>query len=349
MTSVIGWWAEAFVIPAGVSSTEEFGTAVVTWGATNLAPTGIASAEAFGTTSVVLMWQFITPTGIASAQAFGTTHVNLSLVSTGIASAEAFGTTVVGRGAVSVTPTGIASAAAFGTTVVGRGTVTAAPTGIASAEAFGTTVVAVAPLALSITGSNVANATSVTIPTHAVGDLIVIFARKGNGLPSIPSSGGTVPAWSAIDTSSSSYAGCRTARFIATATNHTSGTWTGADGMIAVVLRNAKASGPIGGHALSAQGATANTCPGATITLSEDDGTSIILKFYGYGDAANSVTSISSAPSGHTRQVTGTYSANKVALCLNTKDSSTSDSATAQPSSTSCWSWGASVEVLQTT
>ena len=50
-------------------------------------------------------------------------------------------------------------------------------------------------------GSNVSDAATVTIPAHAVGDLIVIFAYRGssNTLPGKPSAGGTVPTYVDID------------------------------------------------------------------------------------------------------------------------------------------------------
>ncbi len=202
-------------------------------------------------------------------------------------------------------------------------------------------------MGLILLGSNVANATSVTIPVHDVGDLIVIYAHSSGGTsPSVPSAAGTVPAWTTIDTQSGSFSNLRTAQCIATANNHTSGTWTGADAMIAVVLRNVNSSTPIGGHAVSVESATGNTCPGAAVTMSDTTGSSVLLQFYGWGDGVNSVTSISAAPGGYTQQIAGVYTGSKVAVCLNTKDSTTSDGAVAQTSVTGTWSRGATVEIL---
>lgn len=225
-------------------------------------------------------------------------------------------------------------------------TTTAASFSLSLTPTIAMTGVGVPP---AIQGSpNVAHASSVTIPTHAVGDLIVLFAHRGTtGSPSKPSAAGTVPAWVDIDTQSGSYSNCRTAYFVATATDHTSGTWTNADSMIAVVLRGQHTSTPIGGHAVSGESATGNTCPGAAVTMSKTDGSSALLAFYGFGDGANTVTSIASAPSGWTRQVTGTYAGTPgTALCLNTKNSTTSGGAQAQTSTTSCWTRSATVEVL---
>ena len=199
----------------------------------------------------------------------------------------------------------------------------------------------------TIMGSNAASGTSVTIPSHEIGDLIVIFARSSsNTAPTKPSASGTVPSWTDIDSSNGSYSSVHTARFIATATNHTSGTWTGATAMIATVLRNFDSSTPVGGHAVSADSATANTCPGAAITLSRADGTSKILEFYGWGDGSNAFTSVSSAPTGHTQQVKGEYSGSKVGVALNTRNDSTTDGAVSQPSSSSCWTRGTAVEII---
>ena len=57
-------------------------------------------------------------------------------------------------------------------------------------------------MAISIIGTPAAAAaTSITLPTHAAGDLIVIFAFKDGAttIPTVPSAGGTVPTWNTID------------------------------------------------------------------------------------------------------------------------------------------------------
>lgn len=199
---------------------------------------------------------------------------------------------------------------------------------------------------LTIMGSNVANTTSVTIPAHEVGDLIVIFAKGLTTAVTKPAASGTVPAWVDVDSASGSYTSTYTARFVATATNHTSGTWANATAMAAVVLRNADGTTPIGGHAISAASATGNTCPGVDITMSRRDGTSKILEFYGWGDGVNAFTSVGTTPSGHTQQVKGEWSGNKTGVALNTRNDTTSDGAVAHPSSSGCWSRGAAIEVI---
>ena len=55
-----------------------------------------------------------------------------------------------------------------------------------------------------IVGADAAASNSVTIPTHLVGDLIIIFAYRGNNnaIPTKPTAGGGVPTWTDIDASS---------------------------------------------------------------------------------------------------------------------------------------------------
>lgn len=192
-----------------------------------------------------------------------------------------------------------------------------------------------------ITGSASAATTSVTLPSHNVGDLIVIFAyRDGNvAVPTVPTAAGTVPAWVTIDSAAGgSFANSFvTAQFVATATNHTSGAWANATGMIAVVV-SGQASSPIGGHATTINSSTVSaTAP--SVTLSKTDGSSLLLEFYGH----RFVTAWDAAPAGYTRQ---TSVATEV--CCNTKNDTTSDGSIAQTGtiSTAGAYAGAAVEIL---
>lgn len=123
------------VSPAGVASTEAFGTAVITPGPVTLSPTGVGSSEAFGTLQVN---QTIYPVGISTGEAFGTVQLNLNVAPVGIASGGAFGVAVVTPGGVTVSPAGVVSGEAFGTAVITlTGNQTIAVSGIVSREAFG--------------------------------------------------------------------------------------------------------------------------------------------------------------------------------------------------------------------
>lgn len=194
-------------------------------------------------------------------------------------------------------------------------------------------------MALSIVGSASAAATSVGIPAHQVGDIIVIFAyRDGStAVPTKPSASGTVPAWADIETGSGTNSNSsRTAYFVATATNTTTGTWTNATGIAAIVLRG-QASSPIGGSART--GGLANgssTAP--AITLSVSDGSSVILHFHGH----RTVTAWSTAPTGYTR-----LTSVATELAVNYKDSTTSDGSIAQSATTTNSGYqGHTVEII---
>jgi hypothetical protein len=195
-------------------------------------------------------------------------------------------------------------------------------------------------VAIAYKGSGGAAATSVTIPTHAVGDLILIFTVRAaaSGYASVPSAGGTVPTWTSIDTGTygpdyfSSYANLRVASTIATATNHTSGTWTNADYMVAVVFSGTAVS-PKGGSAFNGgtsgdYGATTLTAP--AVTLQNAGGSSAIVKF-----TWNPVSSWST-PSGYTSRYAD---AATVFAQVITKNTTTSDATATTSTTGSGFSW----------
>ncbi len=102
-------------------------------------------------------------------------------------------------------------------------------------------------MALQFIGS-AAGTTSVTMPTHAIGDLMIFFAYR-DGSTTNPTIGtGSPTTWTSITnttdgTSCSVSAGWK----IAAATNETSGTWTNASRCIVLVYRGQLSSGtPIG-------------------------------------------------------------------------------------------------------
>lgn len=188
------------------------------------------------------------------------------------------------------------------------------------------------PVSFAIKGTpTVSSTSSVPIPAHSADDLIILFAHSsGAGLPGMPSAGGTVPAWTSINTGTGSFSQTRTARFKATGSSHTSGTWTNTTSMIAVVISGAHATTPIGGQATATETFGGNpTAP--AVTMSQTNGTSILLHFYGTGDGLNACGTPSTAPANYTRQIAGgPYTTPPRALCLNTKNVTTSDGSIAQ-------------------
>jgi len=198
----------------------------------------------------------------------------------------------------------------------------------------------------TIVGTAINDGTSVPLPPHQVGDDIVLFVYRyaslgGGTLPTKPSAGGTVPAWVDISAASgSSNNASRTAHFVATANNHTSGTWTSATGMIAVVLRGQTAS-PIGGFAETGNTTFPATAP--AVALSKTDGSSTILHFVGVNLFGGTAGSFGAPPAGYTA-----YQGDSMVACF-AKDVSTSDGAAAIAYSGTASAWrGATVEILGT-
>lgn len=76
---------------------------------------------------------------------------------------------------------------------------------------------------------------SVTLGTHASGDLILVFSYNdgANTAPSLPDS-----TWLNINNATGSTSGTRIGYKIAQSSSETSGTWTNADGLIAIVYRS---------------------------------------------------------------------------------------------------------------
>ncbi|ART73558.1 hypothetical protein BTO20_11540 [Mycobacterium dioxanotrophicus] len=167
------------------------------------------------------------------------------------------------------------------------------------------------------------NGTSGTIPTHAAGDLIVIFAfaRNSTTVPPAPAAGGTVPTWSFVNQGNAG-AACVgvVATAVATANNHTTGTWSGADSVTAVVIRGQAAS-PIGGQAGGGASTLDATAP--AVTLSKTDGSSILLHFMGARTGGATVT-WGAAPAGYTKRTEITSGG---PICVLTKDATTTDGA----------------------
>ncbi len=156
-------------------------------------------------------------------------------------------------------------------------------------------------MALSRVGGTSAAATSIAIPTHVAGDLIVIWAYRDGSTtpPTVPTAAGTVPAFTVIDGPTGANLNSAVCAWaVAAGTTDTSGTWTNATGISVEVWRG-QSSVPIGGHAQSG----ASVASGANIaipaiTLTDASGNSTILAFAGW----QTVTAWNAAPSGYTQR-----------------------------------------------
>jgi hypothetical protein len=180
-------------------------------------------------------------------------------------------------------------------------------------------------MGVSVKGTpNASATTSVTLPTHAVGDLIVLYCYDNGAttVPGTPTAGGTVPTWTTIDgPTGANFNASKTVYAVATATNHTSGTWTNTNNMIAVVLTG-QAGSPIGAHNETGSTGT-NGATTSNVTVSVSDGSSALLYFY----AIRNVSAWAAAPTGYTQQVA---TASSGGVCLDTKNLTTGDGSATQ-------------------
>lgn len=208
-----------------------------------------------------------------------------------------------------------------------------------------TVITGTAPKPTIVGTPNTSVTSSVTIPPHAIGQLIAIFAYNSNvaTAPGKPASSSTIPNWNMIDNLAGLNANASaTAYFVASVTNHTSGIWNNTQAMIAVVV-DGQAASPIGGHAEG--GATApNGSTAPAIALTHADGSSLELNFFGRRSGAG-FSAWNAAPAGYTQRaafVSGT------GICLDTKDDTTSDGAVTNGTdgSSNVGYRGATVEIL---
>lgn len=131
--------------------------------------------------------------------------------------------------------------------------------------------------------------TTITIPAHNVGDLLIMFAYRSNSNtpPTVPS------GWTTIDASGAANNSSSLAYRIATGSD-TSGTWTNANELILQIYRGTNAS-PIG--AFAAQHANSTTVTYPALSLQVTNGTSWII---GSAGAASATSTVEVAPTGMT-------------------------------------------------
>ena len=166
-----------------------------------------------------------------------------------------------------------------------------------------TAVIEIAESAIKYIGS-ATGTTSATLPTHAAGDLILIFAYNevNTTIPTLPTgytSKSTVTSGSADD------AAVRVGYKIAASSSETSGTWTNASQIVVLVYRGVDQTTPLGTFGSTSYTTQLDwTAVYPTLTLGVTTGTSWIVGFGG-SNATNSA--IDTAPSGMVRRdkVTG--------------------------------------------
>ena len=148
-------------------------------------------------------------------------------------------------------------------------------------------------MSISVVADNISSSTSVSIPAHQIGDLIVISARGTSAVPSIPAASGNVPAWIPIQGAVANSVALRTVAFVATSSTHTSGIFTGATHMVCTVFRST-----VGGVLSIGGSSTGNANNTQTIvypalTLTKTNGTSMGFRI---GTRGTAIAAVSTPP-----------------------------------------------------
>lgn len=164
-----------------------------------------------------------------------------------------------------------------------------------------------------------AQETSVSIPAHNAGDLIVLYVQhRSSSTVTKPSASGTVPTWNTI-LLGPGYERTQTHYAVATSSSTTTGDWTDARLVVAMVIEGQGAS-PIGARASYSNYGEASL-PAPAVTLQKTDGTSLLIHVggtenFGYFNAAFS-------SSGYTARLAPTGSGASYRVV--TKDVTTTD------------------------
>jgi hypothetical protein len=152
-------------------------------------------------------------------------------------------------------------------------------------------------MTISVVSSTSAAATSVTLPSHQAGDLIIISARRANNTaPSIPAAGGTVPQFNNIQAAGANTLSLRTAAATATSSSHTSGTWTNASHLTVTVLRSDVGSLVVGASNTANNSSNSNM-PYPSLALQSITGRSAI---YRAGTRATAAANVATPPTNYT-------------------------------------------------
>ncbi|NGQ93377.1 hypothetical protein G5V65_21045 [Rhodobacter sp. HX-7-19] len=137
----------------------------------------------------------------------------------------------------------------------------------------------------SATGTN-----SLTMPSHAAGDLLLMFAYRDGSTtaPALPA------GWTDLNNGGTATNSCRIAYKIAASGSEVSGTWTNATSLICLVYRSDGIIG-VGGVARSSAASTTVSYP--ALTMVNTDGTSWVA---GFGAHRSVNTSVETPPTGMT-------------------------------------------------
>ena len=149
-----------------------------------------------------------------------------------------------------------------------------------------------------IAGGNSAAATSVAMPNHQAGDILLVFARGTAAAPAVPAAGGTVPAWTVIQQGIANSVGLTVVGFLVTAPGFTSGVFTNATHIAVVLLRPSTAGNQLVFAAARSSVGNANntqTVVFPALTFVDLDGSSYGIRV---GTRGVAVTALANPPAG---------------------------------------------------
>lgn len=189
-------------------------------------------------------------------------------------------------------------------------------------------------MAITFVGANSAASTSVSIPAHQTGDLLIILAtRQSSSPPSLPA------GWTQIAApQTSSFFSMLIGYRVATSNSETSGTWSNAGTTSVSVYRGVDSADPIGASATS--GNVNNTFSYPGLTLQVNSGSSWVYRGLGYYNSGTR-----NALSGFTQRSDQTGGTNR-GVVYDTNAGVSSLSSATQPNSAFTWWVTASIEIL---
>lgn len=158
-----------------------------------------------------------------------------------------------------------------------------------------------------VTGTTAVGGSSISLPPHQPGDLIVVFAQNHYTLaataPTKPAAGGTVPAWNTVYSSPGSEGvPVHVGWFLATQTGHTSGVWgNGASIMSSVVFTNCDQADPIG--AVAGVRHPNNVTASSPVMVLEKPGFCAVMTYYATTTASGG---FGDPPEGYVKHYSGT-------------------------------------------
>jgi hypothetical protein len=172
-----------------------------------------------------------------------------------------------------------------------------------------------------VVSANTVSGATGTFTGHQPGDLLITIAQIQNTTaafspPTPPNTGGTVPTWHvAYDSNISSVQGApnlsaKIGYAVATASNHTSGTWTNAVFLTTIVVRGADQTNPLGGVAGDLQtNITAPTITTPSVTMVDRSGNSMVFGYLCSSSTSASNCYTANPPEGWTSRVRTTKTA----------------------------------------